>query len=295
MDWQMRLEAALDYLERHLEGEADLGKAAAAANCSTFHFLRMFAVVTGTTVGDYLRRRRLSVAAQALHDPDAKVIDLALRYGYDSPDAFAKAFKREFGLAPSEVRSGRPTLKYWPRLGFTIVLKGDVAMEFRIEQHPEFKFVGLARRFTTDDGANFRGIPPFWQEAMRDGATAKLDGARRTGDRKGVMGICLNDWNDKDRSFSYMIGVDAAGADRSKLPAGCVEAGAPAGTWAIFPCRGPVPDAIQAVWKRIYAEWFPNSGYEAAASAELEVYGEDDPATGECYSEVWIPVRKAAR
>lgn len=294
MNWQERMEAAVEYLERHLEGEIEYSRAARKANCSTFHFLRMFAVVTGVTAGEYVRRRRLSLAALELAGGDERVIDLALRCGYESPDAFAKAFKREFGVTPSEARTGGVSLRTWPRLAFSVVLKGDVPMDYRIEKRGEIPMTGLPLRTTMDEGLNLKEIPVFWQRCNSDGTVAALVSAMPKGAKLGIMGICMNDFDEKTKTFSYLVGIekpDAAG--RAALPKGCVDVVAPAATWAVFPSHGPMPHAIQDVWQRIYAEWYPSSGYEHAGGPELEVYGPGDSQAADYYSEVWIPVKKA--
>jgi len=285
----------MDYLERGLEGEIEYRKAAAEANCSTFHFLRMFEVVTGVTVGEYVRRRRLSTAALELSEGEARVTDLALRFGYESPDSFARAFKREFGITPSETRGGGVPLQIWPRMSFSVVLKGDVAMEFRIEKRDEFAVTGLTIRASTENGANLREIPAFWDTCISKGHVETLAGATAKHSRMGVMGICVNDFDDTTNKFTYLIGIKrpADAAVRKTLPRGCADVTVPAGTWAVFGSRGPLPGAIQDVWKRIYSEWFPASGYEHADSPDLEVYGMGDTRAADYYCEVWLPVRKA--
>jgi AraC family transcriptional regulator len=296
MNWQERMEAAVDYLELNLEREIDYGRAASKANCSTFHFLRMFAVVTGVTAGEYVRRRRLSHAALELAGGDAKVIDLALRFGYESPDAFAKAFKREFGITPSEARSGGVGLRTWPRLAFSVVLKGDVPMDYRIEKRGEIALTGLPLRTTMDDGLNLKEIPAFWTKCNGNGTVEALVRAMPADTKLGIMGVCMNDFDEKTRSFSYLVGIEKPDdVSRASLPKGCVDVVASASTWAVFPSHGPMPNAIQEVWKRIYAEWFPSSGYEHAGGPELEVYGPGDSQAADYYSEVWIPVKKAGK
>ena len=180
----------MDYLERGLEEEIEYRRAAAEANCSTFHFLRMFEVVTGVTVGEYVRRRRLSRAALELSEGEARITDLALRFGYESPDAFARAFKREFGITPSEARGGGVRLQIWPRMSFSVVLKGDIAMEFRIEKREGFEVTGLTLRASTENGANLREIPVFWDTCTREGHLKALESAVPKQSRMGVMGIC---------------------------------------------------------------------------------------------------------
>ena len=294
MNWQERMEAAIGYLERNLEGKPEWGRAAAEANCSAFHFLRMFEVVTGTTAGEYIRRRRLSLAAQRLSTGDHRVIDIALAFGYESADAFAKAFKREFGVNPSEAKEKGVVLRVWPRLSFSVVLKGDIPMEYRIETRDALKMTGLALAVSPEGGENFISIPAFWQRTIAEGNCGKLEAAMPPDTRLGVMGVCANDYSEKTKTFTYLIAIEqpADKAARAKLPAGCIDIEAPAGTWAVFGARGPLPVSIQAVWKRIYGEWFPASGYEHAGTPELEVYSEGDPQAPDYYSEVWVPIRK---
>ncbi len=289
------MEAAVEYLEGSLEGEIESGRAAAEANCSTFHFLRMFEVVTGVTVGEYVRRRRLSRAALELCAGEARVTELALRLGYESPDAFTRAFKREFGVTPSEARKEGVHLRMWPRLSFSVVLKGDAAMEFRIERRGEMVLAGLAFRASTDGGANLREIPAFWEECHRKGHVEALGRAMNRDSTMAIMGVCVNDYDEATRSFTYLVGIERPREARARkaLPPGCREIPVAAGTWAVFPSRGPLPGAIQEVWKRIYSEWFPTSGYEHADRPDLEVYPTGNTSAADYICEVWLPVRKA--
>ncbi len=302
MNWQERMEAAIDYIESNLEGTEDKGAAleysaaAQRANCSLFHFMRMFEIVTGVGVGEYARRRRLSLAAQALASGLTSVIDAGLTAGYESPDAFGRAFKREFGLTPSEAKEPGARLKAWPRLAFSVVLKGDIPMDMRFEKRDAFRLTGLSQRVSTADGNNWRQIPAFWESELKPGGRfTALEACILPGSPMGVMGVCDCDMG-SDGSFSYLIAIEspARGSSQEKaLPPGCVSIEAPAATWAVFESRGPLPGAIQAVWKRIFSEWFPSSGYEHAEGPELEVYAMGDSQASDYYSEVWIPVKKA--
>ncbi len=293
MDWQQRLNAALDYIEDGLEEEIDWTEAARRASCSTFHLLRMFEIVAGVSAADYLRRRRLSRAALELTTSDEKVIDLALRLGYDSPDAFARAFKREFGITPREAREPGIRLKTWPRLSFEIVLKGDTHMDFRVESREAMDLTGLKLTTTIEDGRQLQEVPAFWDRTRRSGDLAKLERSIPAGSKLGVAGVCA-DMDADSQEFSYLIAIEAP-RDRSNLPAGCVDIRTGSGVWAIFESRGPLPGAIQDTIRRIYAEWFPTSGYEHAGGPELEVYTKGDQDSPDYYCEVWIPVVKAAR
>jgi AraC family transcriptional regulator len=293
MDWQERMNAALDYIEDRLDGEIAWEDAAACAHCSTFHFLRMFEVVSGICAGEYARRRRLSLAALDLAAGDGRVIDLAVRLGYDSPDAFARAFKREFGLTPTEAREPGVRLRTWPRFSFSIVLKGTTPMDFRIESHEAIKLTGLPLPTTVEDGKQLAEIPAFWDKVMADGSWQKLLKSKPAGSKIGVAGVSA-DMSPDTEKFTYLIAIETP-ADRSGLPEGCVDRTTRAGTWAVFESRGPLPKGIQDTIMRIYGEWFPTSGYEHTGGPELEVYPEGDTAAADYYCEVWIPVKKAAR
>jgi len=296
MEWQARLNRAFDYIEAHLEGELRWEEAAAEALCSTFHFLRMFEVVAGVGPGEYVRSRRLSRAAQELTLGRPRVIDVALRSGYESPEAFGKAFKREFGISPSEAREPGATLKTWPRLVFSIVLKGSEAMEYRIENREGFRMVGLPLKVKMAGAA---GVPEdkgligrFWEKAMKDGSFATLLRLMPRASKLGVMGACVPEADPKSCDFTYLIAIEAP-ADKAGLPAGCVEVAVPASTWAIFPCLGPAGPAIQGTWPRIMGEWFPSAGYERLEAPDLEVYLSEDASKADSRSEIWVPVRKA--
>jgi AraC family transcriptional regulator len=176
-----------------------------------------------------------------------------------------------------------------------VVLKGDVAMEFRIEKREGFAVTGLAIRASTENGANLRQIPAFWDECHRKGHVKALESAMPKDAKMGVMGVCVNDFDVKTNLFTYLVGIERPtdAAARKALPGGCAEFAVPAGTWAVFSSRGPMPGAIQEVWKRVYSEWFPASGYEHADSPDLEVYSMGDIRAADYYCEVWLPVKKS--
>jgi AraC family transcriptional regulator len=289
MDWQDRMSKALGYIEENLSGEIDLDRAAKEANCSAFHFMRMFDVITGMGPGEYIRRRRLSRAAVDLASGESRVIDVALAYGYDSPDSFSRAFKREFGCLPSEARiPGRPLHSY-PPLSFSVVLKGDKAMEFRIEKSPAYRLTGLDLHASNAGGKNLSDVPAFWDRVMADGRFEAL--CKAAGDSHlNVCGVC-RDFDMKAGTFIYSIAIETP-ADRSLLPSGCVDFVVPASTWAKFTSRGPLRPNLQETMKRIFSEWFPSSGREHAGTAEIEYY----PHLPECqaadyWCEYWVPLK----
>lgn len=283
MDWLKSMNRAMDYIEEHLEGDMDYDAVARVACCPAGLFQRIFAVLADLPLSEYIRRRRLTQAAIDLTMTKEKVIDVALKYGYDSPDSFAVAFKRLHGISPTAAREHSAALKAYPKLVFSLILKGDTEMNYRIEQKPAFQAAGMAGVFTNGGGENNKSIPQFWQEHDKDiPKLIEVGGGCVTG--KNLLGICYDGKN--DGTFRYMIGIEASSA-----PEGMETLEIPASTWAVFECLGPMPGAIQALWKRIMNEFLPNSAYCHAGTPDFELYydGEND----ENYrSEVWIPVIK---
>jgi AraC family transcriptional regulator len=286
--------AALDYLERHLKDDIDLGAAAAEANCSAFHFMRMFEMVTGIGVAEYVRRRRLSLAALELASGRTqgsadRILDIALDCGYESPDAFARAFKREFGCTPSEAREPGLILHSYSKLAFTVALKGDTAMEYRIEKGKALRLCGFSLRTSGVNGTSFKEIPEFWNQLMRDGRYAALCTAA-AGSSVGMCGVC-HSCDDASGEFTYSVAIETA-ASLDSLPKGCVELFVPASTWAKFTSRGPLSKSFQPLIKRIYAEWLPASGREHAGTPEIEFYPDSpDMEAADYWCEYWIPLK----
>lgn len=272
---------SLDYIEGHLDQEIDLGRAAAIACMSKYHFQRIFSLLSGMPIGEYIRNRRLTKAARELASSRTKVIDIAARYGYETPESFSKAFKKAHGISPSEAREGTRPLNAYPRLSFQIQIKGAVGMKYKIVKKEAFKAIGKDISISTENGENMVKIPQFWQEAYETGFEKEL--SEKAGSL-GLLGICLPDENGR---MTYAI---AAEGDGGRLPEGWGEYSVPAADYAVFEAVGPMPDAIQEVWKSIYSEWFPSTGYKQASGLELEVYPEAGPDREDFRSEIWIPV-----
>lgn len=285
MEWLNRLRESIDYLEEHMESKLDIDSAAKIALSSRFHFQRMFHMTTGVTVAEYVRKRRLTLAAQELTTSDIKVIDVALKYGYQTPEAFSKAFQKIHGVNPSEARDLGINLKAYPRISFQIQIKGEKAMNYRIVEREAFKIIGKSKRVTTADGKNFEIIPRFWEESNNNGLCDQLC---KLAGGLGLLGVCM-DFDHEEEVLTYMIAVEKP---QEEVPGGLIEKEIPAATWAIFESVGPMPNAIQEIWERIFSEWFPATGYEHANAPELEVYLPGNPNDDNYKCEVWIPIIK---
>lgn len=286
MGWTDDLNRAMDYIERNLDGEVSVAEVARRAACSEFHLQRMFPYLCGMTLADYIRRRRMSLAAFDLATGE-KVIDVARRYGYESPTSFARAFRDVHGVAPSDAQRGSIRLRQHPRLTFTVLVKGEEAMEYRIEERDAFRVVGyqVKGNWTLEDSG--QKAVEFWEYLEQDDARrihkvlSLMDGS----DPQQLLGVCFCD----DGAFDgYLVGVATSAA----CPDDMVAREVPAATYAIFDCVGPMPDAIQRVQHRILAEWLPSSGYEWAPKADLELYFGPNMTSEDYRSQVWLPIQK---
>lgn len=281
MEWVDSLNATITYIENHLTEEIDYRELAKIACCSVYHYQRMFAYMSGVTLSDYIRRRRMSRAAVDLQSGE-KVIDVGLRYGYQSPTAFNRAFQSIHGVAPSMVRDeGTPVKSYSP-LRFTITIRGVEEMEYRIEKRDAIRIVGVSMPIEKDMEQNFQVVPKFWDKAAEDGTLQRLAGLMDS-QPMGILGVC--DCPDNDQ-WRYYVAVAS-----SQTAEGLEEYTVPAATWAIFQGGGDV-QSIQQLEQRILTEWLPASGYEYGSAPDIEVYLTADPVNAKY--EVWIPVVKKA-
>lgn len=284
MNWFQDINAALTYIEDNIESNLKSDDIAIVAHCSKYHFLKMFTMLTGFTLGEYIRQRRLSLAAKDLSSTNLKIIDIAFKYGYETPEAFSKAFKRLHGVSPSIARKKGNTLKAIPPLSFQIIVKGENKMDYKIVKREGFKIVGRSKRVTAKDQENFQTIPKFWDEACANGLVKILNESSTPKDT--TLGVCYDASQDQE-DFSYMIGIEG---DTIKGIEDYEVIEVPPCTWAVFDSIGPMPHAIQNVWGRIFSEWFPATKYEHAPAPELEVYLPGDPCAEDYKCEVWIPV-----
>jgi AraC family transcriptional regulator len=281
MEWIERLNCAVNYIEENIKEPIDLEEVSKIACCSTYHFQRMFAYIADITLSEYIRRRRMSLAAVDLQDGSEKVIDISLKYGYDSPTAFNRAFKSVHGIAPSQAREEGTTLKAFPPISFKITIKGDSEMNYRIEQKEAFRIVGVSEPLETEIEKNFEIVPQMWGNAVVNGTIPRL-AAMMDEVPFGLLGV--SSCNELD-NWRYYIAV----ASSQPIEGDLEEYIVPSSTWAIFSGEGS-NQSIQDLEKRIVTEWLPTSGYEYGNAPDIEVYLNPDPENAKY--EVWIPVTK---
>lgn len=292
MDWLNRMNRALDYIEENLTGEIDKQHIAKLACCSEFHFYRLFSFISGISLGEYIRHRRLTKAAFEVRNSNIKIIDLALNYGYESPEAFTRAFQKLHGVTPTLARNEGVSLKAYPRITFHISIKGDVAMDYRIESKEGFTVYGIEEIFTNENGENLKEIPMFWKKVVDDG---RYDRLVKSGNNEPSKVACpVNSICDYRKtagnSFPYMLFSFLTDESNTK---GYTIVDVPAATWAIFKTKEHSMEETAAVLqdliKRVYTEWLPTANYEKVDGYELEMYYKNIK-TGKHYCETWIRV-----
>ncbi|GIK67346.1 MAG: AraC family transcriptional regulator [Chloroflexota bacterium] len=287
-----QLNLAMQYIESHLAEELDFQKVAQLAGCSEYHFRRMFSFLSGMSLSEYIRCRRLSQAALDLRS-GSKVIDLAVQYGYESPDAFSRAFQGLHGLTPTEARLEGALLKAVPPMTFQLTVRGGNQMDYRIVEKEAFYIVGLKRRVSL----LYNGVNPeiavMWASLTEDDIQT-LKGWSNV-EPTGLISASVNftEGRAEGSQLDHSIGV-ATREPRPihDIPEKWVPLPVPASTWGVFTARGKFPDELQSVWARIYSEWFPMSGYEVSAGPEILWNESKDTSLPDYHSEIWIPITK---
>ena len=290
MDQITAIQRAIDYTEAHLTDEIDYEGAAREAASSVFHFQRLFSMLCGYTLGDYIRMRRLSLAADELQRTGGKIIDIALKYGYDTPESFSRAFTRFHGITPTQARRGG-NIKSFSRLSVKLILDGGNLMDYRIEKRDAFKLICRKKQVNKPQGDTATAdISAFWGECSTDGTMEKLCKYASFDNLRGILGVCFSG-EMANSGFPYGIGAEYNGAPLTDGGFDIVEI--PAHTYAVFQCKGKMPDAFKETYKKICTEFFPQSStYEYGNGIELEVYPSADVQNPDYTCEIWIAVKE---
>ncbi len=289
MDSLNRMNKALAYIEEHLTEDIDYREVAKIAHCSEYHFKRMFSFLSGIGLSEYIRRRRLTLAALDLKDTNLRIIDVAVKYGYDSADSFSRAFHSIHGILPSEARGENAQVKAFPRMTFQLSIKGGCEMNYRIVEKGPFKVVGFKKRVPIV----FEGVNPEiakMTELLTPEVVKQLKALSNV-EPTGIISASVNFSEgrmEEKGMLDHYIGVATSSDKIGKFDVLKVEAG----TWAVFESIGPFPETLQNVWGRIYSEWFPSSGYEAVEGPEILWNESPDTGNPKYRSEIWIPVKK---
>jgi len=295
-----RMNLAVDYVEQNITDELDLSKIAQLAGCSTYNFQRMFSFIADISIIEYVRRRRLTLAALELQCNNVKVIDVAMKYGYESPVSFARAFQAIHGITPRDAKKPNVSLKAFPKMTFQIIIKGVGEMNYRIVKTEPFQVFGLEGIISTKgDKDCFSHAGAIWQKYQNNGMYEQLfidagESKPSYYDSMFVEEMCrihglLNYKKINDTTYGYMLYSFVTPDSNTK---GYEVFEVPETTWAVFPVDvndWDVGEAIAKVNKTFYSEWLPTSEYEKADAPELEIYG-GTPEKG--YLEFWMPIVK---
>ena len=298
MDWITGMQKAIDYIEANLTEKIDYEKVAAESFSSSYHFQRVFSILCGYTLGEYIRLRRLSLAGAELANGKEKVIDIALKYGYDNPDSFAKAFQKFHGITPSQARADGSILKSFSRLSIKISLEGGNTMNYRIEEKDEMILTGYKRRFS--------GVPGEREEQEKD---MYVNTRVFQYILQGLSGNIEMNYdvitNIDDDGYDFYIAKQLTEYLRNNLNKTSVlgeeyakhfeNIVIPQCTYAIFEterCSYPTTIFLD-LRKKIASEWLPNSGYQLANAPELVVtHWFRGNKSNQRYRELWIPIEK---
>lgn len=278
MGWIERMNQAMEFIEQHLTEDLDYEKIADISGCPSYYFQKVFLYMTDMTLSEYIRRRRLSLAAVELQKNNGTVLDVSVKYGYESPTAFNRAFKKFHGVAPSALKTQNAPFKSYPPLRFTVSVQGGQELNFRIEEKDAFRIVGISCPLDKDLENNFHVIPGVWDQALADGTLMRL-GSVMNGEPQGLLGVSVHHTDD----WKYFIAVSS-----DKESSDFEEYEIPACTWAVFEGRG-TNISLQNLERRVITEWLPTSGYEYANTPDIEVYIKADPA--DAIYEYWLPVK----
>ena len=266
MDWITGIQKAIDYVEAHITEPIDYEEAAKRAYSSSFHFQRVFSILCGFTLGEYIRWRRLSLAGSELLQSNEKIIDLAMKYGYDTPESFSRAFTRFHGIAPSQAKNNSAVLKSFSRLSVKLILNGGNTMDYRVETKEAFKLIMKKKKVSRSQELTKENI-------FKDCIVGASFGKDAT-----------------DEEFPYAIGAMYNGLPVEEEDLIVEEI--PAHTYVVFPCVGKMPESFQKLYQQIYSEFFPSSEYQPCGGTDFEAYPSADVYSPDYHCEVWVAVEK---
>ncbi|QLH25734.1 AraC family transcriptional regulator [Streptomyces sp. Rer75] len=284
-----RLNEALDHIESHLDQRIEVTELARIAMTSEHHFRRMFSALAGLSLSEYIRRRRLTVAGAEVLAGERTLLEIAVRYGYGSGEAFARAFRAHHGVGPGEARRRGATLNSQPRMSFRLIVEGGSTMRYRVVEREQFHVVGK------------KATVPLVHEGMNPAIAAFIRGIDKETMRRitalsdqepeGIVGVSddLDPSRAEGTELDYYHGV----VSRSAGPGDLDTLTVPAGTWAVFENSGSFPQALQYLWRDVFTQWFPSNPYQSRPGPEiLRTQVSQDGA--EADAELWIPVERTA-
>lgn len=296
MEWTACLKKTLTYIEENLENEIDIGTVSKNIYLSPYYLQKGFQIITGYSIGEYIRSRRLYEAALAVSNTDEKIIDIALRYGYETPESFTKAFSRFHGVSPAAMRKEKSPIKSFLPLNIRVEITGGNKMDYVISPMWGFKVIGFEKVFSFETA--YEEIPKFWDEICEKYCNHTIYAGKAPSCPEeqaiidnciGEYGVCIDDVG--DGKFRYLIAGKYTGGE---VPEGMTVFEFPQGEWAKFNCTGPMPNSLQELNTKIFKEWLPgNPDFEMAGYYNIEWYSCDGEKSDADYqSGIWVPVKR---
>ncbi|MFF5261109.1 GyrI-like domain-containing protein [Actinomadura viridis] len=284
-----RLNQAMEHIERQLDGSIDVGELARVAATSEYHFRRMFSALAGMSLSEYVRRRRLTVAGAEVLADERTLLEIAVRYGYGSGEAFARAFRAVHGVGPGEARRTGAALSSQPRMSFRLIVDGSSSMRYRVVHKPEFNVVGAKARVPLVHSGPNQAIIDFVR-GIGDQARKLLEELSDQ-EPRGILTVCddLDPSRAEGTDLDYYLGVVTS----AFAPEGMATLHVPTGTWAVFTTSGPAPEAVQALWRDVFTEWFPSNPYRSRPGPEI-LRTRMSADGREADAELWLPVEREA-
>lgn len=294
MEWITSVKKAIKYMDEHLMEPKCAENVANEVAISSFYLQKGFKIVTGYSVTEYIKNRRLYLAALDVIADKEKVIDLAFKYGYETPESFTKAFCRFHGVSPIQLKKDSSKIKVFLPLKIKITIQGGNDMDYVVEKMKSFKVIGFEREFDYDN--SYKEIPKFWDEFYQKYMTPLIKKGKRgeveetiCNCRIGEYGVCIDDTGTEGK-FRYLIAGIYTGGE---VPQGMSVYEFPGLEWAKFSCKGPMPGSLQIINTKIFNEWLPgNDEYEIAMGANIEWYSNGDGSDIDYESAIWLPIKR---
>ncbi len=283
MEWISCLKNVLDYIEDNLDSQIELEIISQKAQCSIYNFQRIFSYISGVSLAEYIRRRRMTAAAFDIQKNKDRIGDIGFKYGYESATSFSRAFQSVHGVSPVKARDKGIFLNLYPKLNLSLSITGDQAMKYRIIEKEQIHVVGVRKKLSEDLERNRMLVPEFWERTVKSNIFQDLLKIRNS-TPQGILGITVY-YNPEE--IYYYIGVSTDEHSQK----GLLELTIPQTKWVVFENEGPFPDSIQTVFKRFLTEWLPFSGYEWDEKPDIEVYPVTNSKMSSGHSEIWISIK----
>ncbi|MGZ9934710.1 AraC family transcriptional regulator [Streptomyces sp. NC-S4] len=284
-----RLNQAMEHIEHRLDQPIEAADLARIAMTSEYHFRRLFSALAGIPLSEYIRRRRLTVAGAEVLGRERTLLEIAVRYGYTSGEAFARAFRAVHGVGPGEARRTGAILRSQPRMSFRLVVEGNSSMEYKVVEKDEFRVVGRKARVPLVH----EGMNPAIAAFVRGIGQETLQRIQGLSDQEPEGIISASDDLDDSRAEGTELDYYHGVVTRAAVPEDMDALTVPAGTWAVFESSGPFPTTLQYLWRDVFTQWFPSNPYRSRPGPEIlrtRLSGDGTEAT----AQLWIPVERTA-